>query len=156
MTDTDPHQKVSKNGKDKAQDRDLRELREAVQRQMDSDRISHTDILEKLTALDKDLLVTHARDDEKSRAEQSLRKQILTLAVLFMSILSGLVAWAAMEFSELHRDVANNTAHFREFQAIGIEWGDNIDERAEGLRDDLRQLRRLVNEHQRNKQEHSK
>jgi hypothetical protein len=155
MTDTDPHQRVSKNGKDKAQDRDLRELRETVQRQLDNDQIAHASILEKLTALDKDLLVTHARDEEKSKAEASLRKLVLTLAVLFMSILSGIVAWAAMEFRELHEDVANNTAHFREFQAIGIEWGDNIDDRAEGFRDDLRQLRRLVNEHQRNKREHS-
>jgi len=66
------------------------------------------------------------------------------------------VAWAAMEFGELHRDVAANTAHFREFQAIGIEWGENLDARDAELKEDLRLLRRLVNEHQRNKREHAR
>jgi hypothetical protein len=61
-----------------------------------------------------------------------------------------------MEFGELHRDVAANTAHFKEFQAIGIEWGDKLDETDADLKADLRQLRRLVNEHQRSKSEHSR
>lgn len=66
------------------------------------------------------------------------------------------MAWAAVEFRDIHRDIANNTAHFREFQAIGIEWGDNLDARDAEFKEDLRQLRRLVNEHQRNKREHFK
>jgi len=146
---------LQKNGRDQAQDRFLRELKEEVRRQREADVEAHGDILAKLDALDKDLLVTHAREDEKAKSESSLRRQMFALALLFLSVLSGLVAWAAMEFRGLHDDVSNNTAHFREFQAIGIEWGDAIDERADTMKEDLRQLRRLVNEHQRNKDEHA-
>ena len=131
-------------------------LRDEIVKVHQENEATHTLILDKLHTYETELKVRNARDEERNKAEQSLRKQILTLAVLFMSILSGLVAWAAMEFSELHQDVAANTAHFREFQAIGIEWGDAIDERAAGFKEDIRQIRRSLNEHLRDKREHSK
>lgn len=127
-------------------------LRDEIVAQRQQDDAAHDMILDKLSAYETELRVRNARDEEKAKAEQSLRKQIFTLAVLFMSILSGLVAWAAMEFNELHHDIGANTAHFREFQAIGIEWGDNIDERAQGFKEDIRQLRRSLNEHQRQRE----
>ena len=127
-------------------------LRDEIVRVHQENEATHTLILDKLSAYETELRVRNTRDEEKAKAEQSLRKQIFTLAVLFMSILSGLVAWAAMEFNELHHDIGANTAHFREFQAIGIEWGDNIDERAQGFKEDIRQLRRSLNEHQRQRE----
>ena len=114
----------------------------------------HAAIMTKIVAYDTGLAVSVARDEEKSAAEKSLRRQVLTLTLAFLSIIVALVAWAATEFRDIHRDVAENSAHFREFQAIGIEWGDNLDARDAEFKEDLRQLRRLVNEHQRNKEEH--
>jgi len=147
---------LNKNGIDQAQSRELRELKEELRKFREADVAAHTSIIDKLGALDKDVLITHVRDEEKDKAETKLRRQVFALALVFLTTLAGLVGWAASEFRTLHQDVANNTAHFKEFQAIGIEWGDAIDERAETMQEDLRQLRRLVNEHQRNKREHSK
>lgn len=131
-------------------------LRDEIVKQREMDEAAHAIILDKLHAYETELKVNNARNEEKDKAENALRKQVFALSVLFLSILSGLVAWVAVEFNELHSDVAGNTAHFREFQAIGIEWGDAIDERAAGFKEDIRQLRREMNEHQRNKREHSK
>lgn len=147
---------LQKNGRDQRQDGELRELKEEVRKQREADVEAHGTILAKLGELDQDVLVTHVRDEEKNKAELRLRRQVFTVALVFFSLLTGLVAWAATEFRDIHRDIAGNTAHFREFQAIGIEWGDNLDARDVELKEDLRHLRRLVNEHQRNKQEHSK
>ena len=146
---------LQKNGRDQHQDRDLRSLRDSIDAQRKADVEAHGHILEKLSAFDKDLLISHVREEEKSKSEIMLRRQISTLAMLFLSILVGLVAWAATEFRDLHQSVNDNTAHFREFQAIGIEWGDNLDTRDQEFKEDMRQLRRLVNEHQRNKRDHA-
>ena len=159
MADTPTNMKVAQSSlRDEIVE--MRKALMASQKNMEQSYVRNEDdhkiLMTQMAAYDTEIKVRNARDEEKDRAEQSLRKQVFALAVLFMSILSGLVAWAAMEFNELHRDVSENTAHFREFQAIGIEWGENIDERANGIKEDLRQLRRLVNEHQRNKQEHSR
>lgn len=131
-------------------------LRDEIVKQREMDEAAHGMILDKLHDYETEAKVRNARDEEKDKAEKGLRKQIFVLTLTFLSILTGLVAWAATEFREIHRDVAANTAHFREFQAIGIEWGDNLDARDAELKEDLRHLRRLVNEHQRNKREHSK
>jgi hypothetical protein len=132
------------------------DLRDEIELQRQTDEAAHAMILEQLHALETTAQIRNARDEEKDKAENSLRKQIFALVLVFLSIQSGLVTWAAMEFGELHRDVAANTAHFKEFQAIGIEWGDKLDETDADLKADLRQLRRLVNEHQRSKSEHSR
>lgn len=147
---------LQKNGRDQHQDRDLRELREELRKFREADVAAHTSIIDKLSVLDKDVLITHVRDEEKDKAETKLRRQIVALAFFFVTTASGLVSWGVMEARDLHQAINDNTAHFREFQAIGIEWGDNLDRRDAEFREDLRQLRRLVNEHQRNKQEHSK
>lgn len=131
-------------------------LRDEIVKVHQENEATHTLILDKLHAYELELKVRNARDEEKATAEKSLRKQIFALVLVFLSILSGLVAWAAMEFNDIKRDVSANTAHFKEFQAIGIEWGDAIDERAAGFKEDIRQLRRQMNEHQRNKREHSR
>jgi len=130
-------------------------LRDEIVAQRQADDAAHAAILDKLHDYETEARVRNARDEEKAVAEKALRKQIFTLFLTFLSIIVGLVAWAAVEFRNIHRDVANNTAHFREFQAIGIEWGDNLDARDIEFKEDLRQLRRLVNEHQRNKTEHA-
>jgi len=124
------------------------DLRQELRAYRDQDEAAHAEILIKLRDYETAMLVFNARNEEKDKAEQGLRKKVFALAVLFMSILSGLVAWAAMEFNELHHDISSNTAHFREFQAIGIEWGDAIDERAEGFKEDIKQLRHRLNTHQ--------
>ena len=131
-------------------------LRDEIVRVHQENEATHTLILDKLHSYELEVKVRNARDDEKDKAEQRLRKQVFALALVFLSILSGLVTWAAMEFNELHHDISENTAHFREFQAIGIEWGDKLDEKDAELKEDLRLLRRLVNEHQRNKREHAR
>ena len=129
-------------------------LRDEIVRVHQENEATHTLILDKLHSYELEIKVRNARDEEKDKAEKSLRKQIFALVLVFLSILSGLVTWAAMEFNELHRDISENTAHFREFQAIGIEWGDAIDERAAGLKEDIRLLQRQMLEHQRNNKKH--
>ena len=131
-------------------------LRDEIVKVHQENEATHTLILDKLHSYETEARVRNARDEEKDKAEVSLRKQIFALVLVFLSILSGLVTWAAMEFNELHHDISENTAHFREFQAIGIEWGDKLDEKDVELKEDLRLLRRLVNEHQRNKREHAR
>jgi hypothetical protein len=156
MSDSDSqHRRPAKNGIDHHQNGELRALRGAIEAQKSADIEAHAAILAKLGVLDRDLLVTHVRDEERSKSELRLRRQLAALTMLFLSILAGLIGWAATEFRDIHRDIANNTAHFREFQAIGIEWGDNLDLRDLEIKEDIRQLRRLVNEHQRNKSEHA-
>ena len=120
-----------------------------------ADVAAHARIENKLDAFDRDLLVSQVRGEEKDRSEKALRRQILTLAVVFFGTLSGLVAWAAREFHDLHSDVADNTAHFREFQAIGIEMKVALDETDNDIQTELRDLRALVQRHQINKQEHN-
>lgn len=122
-------------------------LRDEIVKVHQENEATHTLILDKLHAYETELKVRNARDEEKAVAEKSLRKQIFALVLVFLSILSGLVAWAAMEFNEIKRDVSANTAHFKEFQAIGIEWGDAIDERAEGFKEDIKQVRHRLNTH---------
>jgi hypothetical protein len=160
---------LQKNGRDQQQDRALRELQEVIaelrkelsvsRKNMEISYVrnedDHQSIIDKLSTLDKDVLVTHVRDEEKDKSEVRLRRQIATLAMLLVSIAIGLVSWGVTEAENLHQAINDNTAHFREFQAIGIEWGDNLDVRDKEIKEDLRQLRRLVNEHQRNKKEHA-
>ena len=146
---------LQKNGHDQKQDQELRNLKDAVNAQKKADIEAHANILAKLNEFDRDLLVTHVRDEEKEKSEKALRRQILTLAVVFFGTLSGLVAWAATEFRDLHSDVSNNTAHFKEFQAIGIEMKVALDATDEDIQQDLRQLRDLVQRHQINKDEHN-
>ena len=129
-------------------------LRDEIVKVHQENEATHTLILDKLHSYETEARVRNARDEEKDKAEASLRKQIFALVLVFLSILSGLVTWAAMEFNELHHDISENTAHFREFQAIGIEWGDSIDERAAGFKEDIRLLRRQMLEHQRNNKKH--
>jgi len=108
---------------------------------------AHQAILDKLSRYETELQVSNAISKEKSVAERALKRQVLTLSIAFLSIMVGLVAWVATEIRDIHRGVAENTAHFREFQAIGIEWGDAIDERASGMREDIRRIRQQLNEH---------
>ena len=122
-------------------------LRDELRAYRDLDEAAHREILLKLHDYETTMKVFTARVEEKDHAEQSMRRKFFGLIVLFMSILSGLVAWVAVELSSIHKDVANNTSHFKEFQAIGIEWGDAIDERAEGFRDDIKELRKRLNLH---------
>jgi ferric-dicitrate binding protein FerR (iron transport regulator) len=131
---------LHKNGQEQAYKQELRSLRETLEK----DAEAHTLILAKLNVYETEIKVANARSEEKDKAESTLRRQVLTLSLAFLGILVGLVAWAAVEFRELHHDVSANTAHFREFQAIGIEWGDAIDERAAGFKEDIRQLRRKI------------
>lgn len=145
---------LQKNGRDQRQDSELRELKGELRKFREADVAAHTDIINKLSVLDKDLLITHVREEEKGKAETKLRRQLAALALFFVTTATGLVSWGVMEARDLHQAINDNTAHFREFQAIGIRWGDAIDERAEGFKEDIRQLRRTVHEHQRNKSEH--
>lgn len=147
---------LQKNGHDGAQDKALRELREAIDKQREADLEAHSIIMEKLSLFDKDLLVTHVREEERLTAEKSLRKQVFALTLMFLSMVAGLVAWVATELNEIHDQVHENTAHFREFQGIGIRWGEDIDARDKAMAEDIRQLERIVNEHQRNKKEHQR
>ena len=110
-------------------------LRDEIVAQRQADDVAHGAILDKLHAYETELKVANARNEEKDKAEVRLRRQVFALSIAFLSILAGLIAWAAVEFRELHRDVADNTAHFREFQAIGIEWGDAIDLRHDSLKE---------------------
>ena len=130
-------------------------LRDEIVAQRQADDIAHAAILDKLHDYETALRVDKARDEERAKAEGQIRKQVSAAVVMFMSLMTGIVAWAALEFAQIHRDIAENTAHFREFQAIGIEWGDNLDARDAEIKEDMRQLRRLVNEHQRSKDEHT-
>jgi hypothetical protein len=113
-----------------------------------ADEEAHQAIMDKLTHYETELQVANAIAREKSGAELALRRQILSLSLAFLTIIVGLVAWVSTEIRDIHRDVAANTAHFREFQAIGIEWGDAIDERAATFRDDIVRIRLQLNEHQ--------
>jgi PIN domain nuclease of toxin-antitoxin system len=131
---------LHKNGQEQAYKQELRALRETLEK----DAEAHVAILAKLTVYETEIKVANARSEEKDKAETTLRRQLLTLSLAFLGIIVGLVAWTATEFHDIHKDVSANTAHFREFQAIGIEWGDAIDERAAGFKEDIRQLRRKI------------
>ena len=124
------------------------DLRDEIRAYRDADDAAHQAILDKLSVYEIELRVANVRAEEKSAAERGLRRQILTVSIAFLSIMVGLVAWVTTEIREINRDVAENTAHFREFQAIGIEWGDAIDERAINMREDLRRIREQMNKHQ--------
>jgi hypothetical protein len=143
MSDTPTHQKSERP-----------DLRDEIRAYRDADDAAHQTILDKLGSYETDLQVANAIAGEKSGAERALRRQMLTLAVAFLSIGIGLVAWVSTEIRDIHRDVAENTAHFREFQAIGVEWGDAIDERAAGFHDDIDSIRKQMHEHQRNSKKH--
>jgi hypothetical protein len=154
---------LQKNGRDHAQDRALRELQEVIvelrkelvvaRKNMEQSYVrnqdDHTSIIKKLTTLDRDVLVTHVRDEEKDKAETKLRRQLAALAFLFVTTATGLVSWGATQAHDLHQAVNDNTAHFKEFQAIGIRWGDDIDARDKAMQDDIRQLEKMLHEHQR-------
>jgi hypothetical protein len=131
---------LQKNGQDQAYKQELRGLRATLEK----DAEAHSLILAKLTVYETEIKVANARSEEKDKAEVRLRRQVLTVSLAFLGILAGLVTWASTEFRDIHRDVAANTAHFREFQAIGIEWGDAIDERAHDIQEDIRQIRRTI------------
>lgn len=162
MSDTDPnHRRPGKNGHDQHQDREIREVKATLEKWESAyvqfakeDREVHEQILSKLTAYEISAKVQAARDDERSKAEKSLRRQVATLFLALLLQAAGVVGWMVAEFRAVHRDIAANTAHFREFQAIGIEWGDAIDERAEKMVQEIRELRREVHQHQRNGAKH--
>lgn len=137
---------------EKVRENTLKEQFAAIRKADDE---AHTAILDKLHDYETALRVDKARDEERAKAEGQLRKQVSAAVVMFMSLITGIVAWAALEFAQIHRDIADNTAHFREFQAIGIEWGDNLDSRDAEIKEDLRQLHREVDAHQRSKDEHT-
>jgi len=117
-----------------------------AQRQQDD--AAHTMILDKLRTYETEMRVSNARNEEKDKAETKLRRQIAALALFFVTTATGLVSWGVMEARDLHQGINDNTAHFKEFQAIGIEWGDAIDDRAEHFHDDLKELRQRLNSHQ--------
>jgi hypothetical protein len=130
---------LHKNGQEQAYKQELRALRETLEK----DAEAHAIILSKLNIYETEIKVANARSEEKDKAEKSLRRQIGALFLLFMSSAAGIVGWGVGEARNIRRDVAANTAHFREFQAIGIEWGDAIDERAAHIREDIRTLEGL-------------
>jgi len=129
-------------------------LRDEVIKQHHENEAAHNMILDKLHDFEMELRVRNARDEEKHAATTSIKKQLFALVILFLSILTGLVSWFTLEIRETQEDVSQNTAHFREFQAIGIRWGDDIDARAEHMQEDIRNIRRQMNEHQRNNKKH--
>jgi ferric-dicitrate binding protein FerR (iron transport regulator) len=131
---------LHKNGQEQAYKQELRSLRETLEK----DAEAHTLILAKLTVYETEIKVANARSEEKDKAEKSLRRQIGALFLLFMSSAAGIVGWGIGEARDIRKDISANTAHFREFQAIGIEWGDAIDERAAGFKEDIRQLRHKI------------
>jgi hypothetical protein len=131
---------LHKNGQEQAYKQELRALRETLEK----DAEAHVIILSKLRVYETEIKVANARNEEKDKAEVTLRRQMAALAMLFMTIAIGLVSWGVTQAHDLHQAVNDNTAHFKEFQAIGIEWGNAIDERAEGFKEDIRQLRRKI------------
>lgn len=131
-------------------------LRDEIVAQRQEDEAAHAVILTKLHDLETELRVKNARDEEKFAAATSIKKQLFALVILFLTILTGLVSWFTVEIRSTQKDVSENAAHFREFQAIGIRWGDDIDARAESMQEDIRQLRKRLHEHRQNKHEHSR
>jgi hypothetical protein len=129
-------------------------LRDEIVAQRQEDEAAHAVILGKLHDFETELRVRNARDEEKLASGTSIKKQLFALIILFLSILTGLVSWFTLEIRETQENVSENSAHFREFQAIGIRWGDDIDARAEHMQEDIRHIRRLMNEHQRNNKKH--
>jgi len=129
-------------------------LRDEIVKQRQEDETAHAVILDKLHDFETELRVRNARDEEKFAANTSIKKQLFALVILFLSILTGLVSWFTLEIRETQENVSENSAHFREFQAIGIRWGDDIDARAAHMQEDIRTIRRQMNEHQRNNKKH--
>ena len=156
MSDSDTdHRAVHKNGHDQKQDHELRDLKDAVDAQKKADIEAHANILAKLNEFDRDLLVTHVRDEEKEKAERSLRGLVIRLTAGFITVIVALASAFIIEVRDIHQLVNNNTAHFKEFQAIGIEMKVALDATDEDIQQDLRQLRDLVQRHQINKDEHN-
>lgn len=58
-----------------------------------------------------------------------------------------MIGWGAAKYDKLSDQVDKNTTHFTEFQAIGIEWGDAIDERAHDMQTEIKELRKRTNQH---------
>jgi len=129
-------------------------LREEMSSMRTADASAHGLLNDKLDVISKQQIRMQTITEERAMAEGTLRRQVFALVLLFLGSIGGIVGWTATTFTRIQEDVANNTAHFREFQAIGIRWGEDIDQTAAETKEDLRQLRRLVNEHQRNNKKH--
>ncbi len=142
---------LSKNGTDQKQNGELREIREYLRANANE----HAGIMSQLAAYDTALQVQAARDEEKEKADRNLKRQVFALFLVFLTQTAGLVGWGVSRYDKLHDGMEENARHFTEFQAIGIEWGDSIDERAAGFKEDIRQIRKQMNEHQRNGKRHS-
>ena len=103
----------------------------------------HDVILTKLMAYDTAVQVQAARDEEKQKADKSLKRQVFALFLVFLTQTAALIGWGVTRFDKLHDKTEDNARHFTEFQAIGIEWGDAIDERAHDMQDDIKELQKL-------------
>lgn len=156
MSDSDQsHRAVRKNGHDQKQDHELRDLKDAVNAQKQADIQAHANILTKLNEFNMELALDHVREEEKAKAEKSLRSLVFKLTAGFVAIIIALASAFIIEVRDIHQAVNNNTTHFKEFQAIGIEMKVALDATDEDIQQDLRQLRDLVQRHQINKDEHN-
>jgi hypothetical protein len=131
---------LEKNGRDAAQDRTVAELD-----------AKNTADHARLTELIHDLKLSVSLDVEKMSGMVKAHRLVAMAvwAILGLSVVvTGSMVNRGIDFLDhLSTQVHGNTTHFKEFQAIGIEWGDNLDDRDKEIKEDIRQLRRLINEH---------
>lgn len=146
-TPSGPHQAVSKNGKDHAQDRELRELSEQNQRHHD----------EFLAFTKQDLGSHQTLDKTIQGVKTTLDKYTFTGKVLWSIaglLWTGLVAaagWMASEVGAMDDAIRDLGAAQSRIEAQDAALKSELAD----LKQDLRDLRRLVQEHQINKSEHN-
>jgi hypothetical protein len=126
MTDTDPHQRPSKNGKDRQQDRELRELREDNHEQ-------HRDITALIASLQGDV-----------KAGALVGRVLWLLAFVFLSTLSGVIGWMANRIDDL-RDEIDEVEHIAvEHEKEGMEIGRGLRRDVDSNEQDIKELRRRL------------
>jgi len=149
-----PHQAVSKNGKDHVQDREIKNLAEQNQRHHDEFIAFTKQDLGSHSALDKTIQgVKEVADGTK----QALDKYTFTGKVLWglfgmaWTLAVAGVGWMVSEVDQMDQDVRDVAADLSRTEATDAALRSALDD----MKQDLRDLRRLVQEHQINKREHN-
>jgi hypothetical protein len=128
-------------------ERELKELRTLIQNNLAVDNIAHERIEESLSRVITAHEVQLGVAAEKEKGESSLKKQVFALLLLLLAQTAAGTSWIVAKFDRVETDILNNTAHYREYQAIGNRWGHDIDARAVKIQSDIAKIRERLNSH---------
>lgn len=134
---SDEHRAVRKNGHDQAQDRDLRELRRAIDAYREENVKQHAVLSDAL----KDM-------QGNWKGATMLAKLIWGLTFFFLSTLGGMVGWGAARLNELEHEIAKIDSRTSSDWSQGRKWGEQLDKDILRLEAEIRELRGRINSRQ--------